>query len=719
MEESSTNDLVIGGETMGEISMINDEEKSETVSHDVPGIEIEKDEQVSAIECAASKNPTAYNKPPVYLSVERWQQWKDKWKWLFSKNEKLGCTTCRDVNRLVDTGRGIKISAEWSEGSVSVCKNAPKPVKKMRDKIYQHVDSATHKTAENVLKERKVDKLGNLIVESSSAFDLKTEANFRTAYTIAKERMSLKKMEALTSLQHQNGLKMGSVHHSDHACANILDHIGTEMRETMISHIKKNQSVISVAIDETTMYNKSYMILYLRADVGEGVVENIFLDIVECTEGTTADALYKTLRTTLNSHKLDEHYLNDHLISITTDGASVMTGRENGVVTQMKRDFPRVKSIHCVAHRLELSVKDSLKAVNSTNHFESFITKLYTLYHQSYKNQRELEEAASGVQETLRKITPIFSIRWVASSFRAVKAVWHDFAALSQHFQTASEDQSRNGKDRSKYVGLKRHMETTGFVTDLANMKDVLRELSTLSLDMQRRDMSVPEAYAAVDNKVAYLEALCNLDKPGKSLKKAMEQIESNKSFKNVPLTESVPKIKRTQFFQAVVDNLKARFPDDGLVEMLKPLEPSNWPEDEDHKILYGDQEMFKLAKLLSLPVNKTVDEFRAWKKSAKAQGETLKRVLCAAKIYNCSSAECERGFSAANNTVTPMRNKLRAKTLASLLFIDLNGPPAVNFKPQKYVRSWIMKGHNLSGAVKPGPKPLPLKPRPLWSVWD
>ena len=57
------------------------------------------------------------------------------------------------------------------------------------------------------------------------------------------------------------------------------------------------------------------------------------------------------------------------------------------------------------------------------------------------------------MQETLLKITPIFTIRWVASSFRAVKAVWHDFAALGQHFHAASEDKSRSSKERSKYNG--------------------------------------------------------------------------------------------------------------------------------------------------------------------------------------------------------------------------------------------------------------------------
>jgi len=160
------------------------------------------------------------------------------------------------------------------------------------------------------------------------------------------------------------------------------------MRHEMVSYIKKNHSFINIAIDETTIYNKSYMIIYLRADVGGQVVHNTFLDMVECSLGTTATALYTTMMTTLHSHQLDEEYLKDHLIGITTDGASVMTGVDNGVVTQLKRDYPRVKAILCVAHKLELSVKDALKAVTSTNHFEIFITKLYTLYHQSHKNQR-------------------------------------------------------------------------------------------------------------------------------------------------------------------------------------------------------------------------------------------------------------------------------------------------------------------------------------------
>jgi len=56
---------------------------------------------------------------------------------------------------------------------------------------------------------------------------------------------------------------------------------------------------------------------------------------------------------------------------------------------------------------------------------------------------------------------------------------------MSEDFNDVSADQSRGSKDRAKYLGLVKHMQTTGFVTDQANMKDVLWELSDLSLNLQ------------------------------------------------------------------------------------------------------------------------------------------------------------------------------------------------------------------------------------------
>ena len=42
--------------------------------------------------------------------------------------------------------------------------------------------------------------------------------------------------------------------------------------------------------------------------------------------------------------------------SFGSDGASVMTGRQNGVATRLWRINSGIVSIHCVAHRLALAV---------------------------------------------------------------------------------------------------------------------------------------------------------------------------------------------------------------------------------------------------------------------------------------------------------------------------------------------------------------------------
>ena len=50
------------------------------------------------------------------------------------------------------------------------------------------------------------------------------------------------------------------------------------------------------------------------------------------------------------------------LISAGTDGASVMMGKNGGVVSLIKQDAPQVIGIHCVAHNLELAFSGTLKS---------------------------------------------------------------------------------------------------------------------------------------------------------------------------------------------------------------------------------------------------------------------------------------------------------------------------------------------------------------------
>jgi len=100
-----------------------------------------------------------------------------------------------------------------------------------------------------------------------------------------------------------------------------------------------------------------------------------------------------------------------------------MLGRKASVSTKLQSMYPNLIVWHCLNHRLELAVYDILKEINGTNNFQSFIENLYALYHNSPKNMTELKECASSLEQQLLHIGTIFTIRWMASSEKTIKAV--------------------------------------------------------------------------------------------------------------------------------------------------------------------------------------------------------------------------------------------------------------------------------------------------------
>jgi len=105
----------------------------------------------------------------------------------------------------------------------------------------------------------------------------------------------------------------------------------------------------------------------------------------------------------------------------------------------LKDKFPDIVLWHCLNHRLELAVGNTLNATSGATDLQSFLESLCSLYSQSPKNMRELSDCAHDLHISLKKNRKVFTIRWMASSFRAVSAVKHSFPALAQRFQNASK----------------------------------------------------------------------------------------------------------------------------------------------------------------------------------------------------------------------------------------------------------------------------------------
>lgn len=331
-----------------------------------------------------------------------------------------------------------------------------------------HKTSNAHLYMERIIYKSKFDDIPEHIKKLSKTEIETTEKVFRTAYCIAKNQRPFSDHPKLIDLQIYNGLNMGRILQSDKSCSNIVDHIAIEMRKKVCNEIIHQQRKLCVIVDEsTTLSKKTMLVICLRTTIGEELI-TFFLDMVELS-ATSAEEIKNAIITNLFYYGMTDDFLKKNLIAFVSDGASTMLGRKAGVSTKLQSMYPNLIVWHCLNHRLELAVYDTLKEINGTNNFQSFIENLYALYHNSPKNMNELKECAASLEQQLLHIGKIFTIRWVASSKKTIKAVWNNYTALNAHFSKSSVDSSRNSKDRSKYSGLQKMLASKEFVTNLGN----------------------------------------------------------------------------------------------------------------------------------------------------------------------------------------------------------------------------------------------------------
>ena len=87
-----------------------------------------------------------------------------------------------------------------------------------------------------------------------------------------------------------------------------------------------------------------------------------------------------------------------------------MLGKKSDVVLKLLEKYPKLIIWNCLNHRLELSIEEeeeegrgAIAEVNGINHFQTFLDKLYSVYNQSAKNQREIEECAANIGNDVKK----------------------------------------------------------------------------------------------------------------------------------------------------------------------------------------------------------------------------------------------------------------------------------------------------------------------------
>lgn len=515
---------------------------------------------------------------------------------------------------------------------------------------------------------------------------------FRTAYYVAKNNKPFTDFESLIDLQQANSSDLGRVLHSKTVCVDIIDHVSSQMEWGLLDKIIETRSKITVLADEsTTVGHKSTLIVFLTNCGVDGDTEPIAfpLDLVEL-DSLCAAHIKEKLMDCLLKNGFTIELLQEVLIGFCSDGASVMLGVMSGVGKLLQDDFPGIVLWHCLNHRLELAVDQALDATGGTKDFQAFLDSLYSLYSQSPKNMWELSECARNLRITLRRIGRLFSVCWVASSFRTISAVWDSLPALAQNFCEASEDGTRDGRERAKFKGLHSKLCSINFVKSLAIMADVLTELKNLSEILQNRKTTLPKAH---DIMTMYVKRTESLNRhPGQHAVEA-SQAEEVMEIKGEQLrVGKSPIINSAQFIQAVADNMKERLftttanraqasvtanrkeAYHSFINQMAVLNPDAWDLNNPR---FGEDEVRALCCALHMSEQEAHLGFTEYKASGgRSIPNKMKKLLMAVDTLSSSNADCQRGFSSMNNIITEYRSKLITKNAANLLFISTVAPP-------------------------------------------
>ncbi|XP_034004054.1 E3 SUMO-protein ligase KIAA1586-like [Trematomus bernacchii] len=460
--------------------------------------------------------------------------------WLICQNKKLGCLTCQKIKAVGPNvgGSQVHIADEWSKVKVTAYgATRAAQLQSLRKKIHKHRMSDYHQAAEKTMETAKEKRMETLTSDMQRDHFLTTDRVFRTVYKIVKSARPFTDLPTDIDLQVMNGLDMGRTLHSDYSCATISRHIGSEMRKRVVGKVLQSGTKCSVLIDEsTTDSKKSVLIIYIRASLGMSEEPlTFFLDLVELS-ATNADGIYQALMNNLSQHGFSEAIMKERFVCFASDGASVMLGSKSSVATKLVEKFPNVMVWHCMNHRLELSVGDAVEEIAGMNDFQFFFDKIYSLYHASAKNRRELTECCEDLALQCLNIGRILSTRWVASSYRTIKAVWQQYPALHKHFSDASVDPKRRSTERCMFSGLANRLSNATFVHNLGVMYDALEELSEFSLSLQDRNMTLPKAEASLSRQIRVLKSMA--EQPGPRAEET-QTAGDLKLFKGVPLTNN------------------------------------------------------------------------------------------------------------------------------------------------------------------------------------
>ena len=144
----------------------------------------------------------------------------------------------------------------------------------------------------------------------------------------------------------------------------VAEEIFTELRASLFHTLIVNERT-DIAVHKV-------LVLYFKYRSPNSLVyKTVFVGIIQLT-ASHAQTLEQAIKQFYNEIEIDIN----RLVILTSDCASIMLGRWNGLAALLKRTVPHLSEQHCVAHREDLALTASWKDNSLLKNVEVFCALL-------------------------------------------------------------------------------------------------------------------------------------------------------------------------------------------------------------------------------------------------------------------------------------------------------------------------------------------------------
>ena len=214
----------------------------------------------------------------------------------------------------------------------------------------------------------------------------------------------------LTDLDEVKGLNVGTSYQNHVQAKEFASAIADVQRREIRVNLEESKYATVIVNGSTDSSITESEMIYIQTSKAGSVRTNF----VCCCQGQRGDgkgivqAIKKAIETLVPWTEFVEK-----LVARGSDGASVMLGKNNGVIALLQSEQPSMAAVHCSGHRLELAYKDAIKKCPLAEKVTTLLKALYIFYSKRSLNRANHKNAYRCLGMNVLLPTRADGTRWV------------------------------------------------------------------------------------------------------------------------------------------------------------------------------------------------------------------------------------------------------------------------------------------------------------------